>query len=222
MIFFAIFAIPSRSSRLKAFCREINRKALTAKVAKDSREGREENLSKGVRERIHTRDAMVDEKLRSRFDEYLGKTEVLIYSVLGALLALTTFAAMASAGRLLWDNLSHWAVATQTLRVLNELLIVLMLVEILHTVRISIRSHVLVTEPFLIVGLIAVIRRTLVISLEMAARTRDGGWTGEAEGLFRAAIVELGLLGLLILVLVFSITLLRRYPPPSTREDQPA
>jgi hypothetical protein len=34
---------------------------------------------------------MVEEKLRSRFDEYLGKTEVLIYSVLSALLAVTTF-----------------------------------------------------------------------------------------------------------------------------------
>ena len=49
---------------------------------------------------------------------------------------------------------------------MNELLIVLMLVEILHTVRISIRSHVLVTEPFLVVGLIAAIRRILVITLE--------------------------------------------------------
>jgi hypothetical protein len=43
-----------------------------------------------------------------------------------------------------------------------------MLVEILHTVRISIRSHVLVTEPFLVIGLIASIRRMLVISLELA------------------------------------------------------
>jgi uncharacterized membrane protein (DUF373 family) len=163
-----------------------------------------------------------DEKLRSRFDEYLGKTEVLIYSLLSALLAIATFAAMASAGRLLWDNLTHWAIGTQTLRVLEELLVVLMLVEILHTVRISIRSHVLVTEPFLIVGLIAVIRRSLVISLEMAARTTGGGWTSDAEGIFRAAIVELGLLGFLILVLVFSITPLRRYPRSSTREDQPA
>jgi hypothetical protein len=50
------------------------------------------------------------------------------------------------------DRLSHWTVAAQTLRVLNELLVVLMLVEILHPVRISIRSHVLVTEPFLVVG----------------------------------------------------------------------
>ncbi|PYT32499.1 MAG: hypothetical protein DMG57_01545 [Acidobacteria bacterium] len=37
-----------------------------------------------------------------------------------------------------------------------------MLVEILHTVRISIRSHNLVTVPFLVVGLIASIRRMFV------------------------------------------------------------
>jgi len=41
----------------------------------------------------------------------------------------------------------------------EQLLIVLMLVEILHTVRISIRSHkLMIVEPFLIVGLIASIR----------------------------------------------------------------
>ena len=54
------------------------------------------------------------------------------------------------------------------LRVLDQLLVVLMLVEILHTVRISIRSHTLVTEPFLVVGPIASIRRILVITLEAA------------------------------------------------------
>ena len=55
-----------------------------------------------------------------------------------------------------------------------------MLVEILHTVRISIRSHVLVTEPFLIVGLIASIRRVLVITLEAATLTKEGAWATEA------------------------------------------
>jgi uncharacterized membrane protein (DUF373 family) len=162
---------------------------------------------------------MVAEKMRSRFAEYLGKTEVIIYSVLGLLLAVAALASLASAGKLLWDNFSHWSIATQTLRVLNELLIVLMLVEILHTVRISIRSHVLVTEPFLVVGLIAAIRRTLVISLEMATFVKEGAWESEGASLFRAAITELGLLGLLILSLVFSITLLRRYPPP-LKEDR--
>ena len=45
-------------------------------------------------------------------------------------------------------------IAAQTLRVWDELLVALMLVEILHTVRISICSHLLVTEPFLVIGLI--------------------------------------------------------------------
>ncbi len=61
-----------------------------------------------------------------------------------------------------------------TLRVLDDLLVVLMLVEILHTVRISIHSHLPLAEPFLIVGLIASIRRILVITLE--AGQPHQGW----------------------------------------------
>src|SRR6266568_8398660 len=163
---------------------------------------------------------MVEDKLRDHFDYSLGKVEVVIYSVLALLLSVTVLAAIASAGKLLWDALRHWAIATQTLRVLNELLVVLMLVEILHTVRISIRSHVLVTEPFLVVGLIASIRRILVISLEMATLTREGSWSSDGASIFRAAMIELGLLGLLVLVLVFSITLLRRYPPALKDSEQ--
>jgi uncharacterized membrane protein (DUF373 family) len=162
---------------------------------------------------------MVEDKLRRDLDYYFGKAEVVIYSVLALLLSVTVLAAIASAGKLLWNALSHWTIATQTLRVLNELLVVLMLVEILHTVRISIRSHVLVTEPFLVVGLIASIRRMLVISLEMATLTRETGWANQGESIFRSSIVELGLLSVLVFVLVFSITLVRRYPPPKDFQD---
>jgi len=151
--------------------------------------------------------------LRHRFDDSLGAAEMGIYSVLALLLSATILAAIASACKLLFDSVIHWTVATQTLRVLNELLIVLMLAEILHTVRISIRSHVLVTEPFLVVGLIASIRRILVISLEMATLAKEAAWTNDSAVMFRNSMIELGLLSLLVLVLVFSITLLRRYPP---------
>ncbi len=156
---------------------------------------------------------MVEEKLRVHFGDYLGNAEVAIYSILAVLLFITALAAIGSAGKLLWDGLSHWTVATETLRVLDQLLVVLMLVEILHTVRISIRSHILVTEPFLVVGLIASIRRILVITLEAATMTKEGVWTAERASIFRASMTELGLLGLLVLILVFSITLLRRYAP---------
>jgi hypothetical protein len=158
---------------------------------------------------------MVEEdRLRRHFDYYLGKTEVVVYSVLAALLGVTALVTIATAGQILWVGLSHWTIAAQTLKVLNQLLIVLMLVEILHTVRISIRSHILVTEPFLVVGLIASIRRILVVTLEAATLTKEGSWATEgASGIFHSSMIELGLLGLLVLVLVVSIVLLRRYAP---------
>jgi Phosphate-starvation-inducible E family len=147
-----------------------------------------------------------------RFSDNLGRIEVAIYSILAVLLALTAMVTIASAGKLLWDGLSRLSLAAQTLRVLNELLIVLMLVEILHTVRISIRSHrLLIVEPFLIVGLIASIRRMLVITLEASTLSREGAWVSEgAKSIFHGSMIELGLLGLLVLILVHSIVWMRR------------
>jgi hypothetical protein len=52
--------------------------------------------------------------------------------------------------------------------VIDRLLVVLVLVEILHTVRFSIRLDTLVTELFLVVGLIATVRRMLVVTLDAA------------------------------------------------------
>lgn len=157
---------------------------------------------------------MVERKFRLHFGEYVGKAEVVVYSVLAVLLFVTALATSAIAGKMLWDGLIHRSIGIQTLRVLDQLLVVLMLVEVLHTVRISIRSHILVTEPFLVVGLIASIRRILVITLEAASLTQGGAWSIDGPSIFRASMIELGLLGVLVLVLVFSITLLRRHPPP--------
>jgi len=52
---------------------------------------------------------------------------------------------------------------TGATRFLDRVLLVLILVEIVHTVVLSVRAHTLVPEPFLIVGLVAVIRRILLI-----------------------------------------------------------
>src|SRR6202167_1639788 len=159
---------------------------------------------------------MADEKIRLHFGDYLSKAEVVIYSILAVLLFITALATIANATKMLWKGLAHWTIASETLLVLDQLLVVLMLVEVLHTVSISIRSHILVTEPFLVVGLIASIRRILVITLEASTLTKDGGsWSAEGMSIFHASMIELGLLGVLILILVFSITLLRRYAPAS-------
>jgi len=46
---------------------------------------------------------------------------------------------------------------------LDRILLVLILIEIVHTVVLSLRAHRLVAQPFIVVGLIAVIRRILVV-----------------------------------------------------------
>lgn len=45
----------------------------------------------------------------------------------------------------------------------DRVLLVLILVEIVHTVVLSLRSHRLVAQPFIVVGLVAVIRRVLFV-----------------------------------------------------------
>lgn len=170
--------------------------------------------------RTDTIPAMADERVRHHTGVYVGTAEVVIYSLLAVLLFITAFAAVASGGVLLWKSIVHREMVTETLHVLDQLLVVLMLVEILHTVRISIRSHVLVMEPFLAVGLIASIRRILLITLEAATLTKQGSWSADGASIFRASMIELGLLGFLVLILVFSITLLRRYAAaPETLEN---
>jgi hypothetical protein len=157
---------------------------------------------------------MVEQKHTRRLENYLHIIEIAVYYVLALLLAVTAVAAIGSASETLVRGLIHWTISAETLHVLDELLIVLMIVEIFHTVRIAIHSHfLLATEPFLVVGVIASIRRVLVISLQMSALTTAGKWTPDGASIFRASMLELGLLIVLVLVLVFCITLLRRYAP---------
>jgi uncharacterized membrane protein (DUF373 family) len=56
----------------------------------------------------------------------------------------------------------HWGSAAGTL-LLDRVLLVLILVEIVYTVVLSLREHRLVAQPFIVVGLIAVIRRILFV-----------------------------------------------------------
>jgi uncharacterized membrane protein (DUF373 family) len=110
-------------------------------------------------------------------------------------------------------------IATRTLagyglQVLDQLLFVLVLVEILHTVRISIRAQEILIEPFLIVGLIASIRRVLVITMQAAKFTEEGHRSAaDTAAVFQNSMIELGLLGVLVVIFVVSIYLLRRAHP---------
>ena len=137
------------------------------------------------------------------------RTELTVYAVLGALLALTAVVALFDAAAALAAAMMQ-GTASNVLETVDGLLLVLMLIEILHTVRVSMKSGVLAGEPFLIVGLIASIRRVLVITLQSSEVIRGSGWSPEREMAFRASMIELGVLAALILTMVISIFLLRR------------
>ena len=58
---------------------------------------------------------------------------------------------------------TYGSVAVGAPKLLDQVLLVLILVEIVHTVVLSLRAHRLVAQPFIVVGLVAVIRRILFI-----------------------------------------------------------
>ena len=133
-----------------------------------------------------------------------------VYIALAALLSVTAVLALGSAVLALLGALGDWSSSGPILLTIDRLLFALMLIEILHTVRASIRSGALTPEPFLVVGLIASIRRMLAITLESSQQARGANWSDESAAAFRAAMTELVVLGGLILILVVSIFLLRR------------
>jgi uncharacterized membrane protein (DUF373 family) len=150
--------------------------------------------------------------------ESLSLVEMVIYAALGLILSLAAMFALFTACQALWQGLAAGASSKTVVEVIDRLLVVLLLVEILHTVRISIRSHTLVTEPFLVVGLIATIRRMLVITLDASNLTSAANWANDGQAKLRASMLELGLLGAIVIVLVISIHILRK--SQSTYEEQ--
>ena len=130
--------------------------------------------------------------------------EDIVYIGLGVLLAgssiILLVAGMIDFGR----NLATGEFIQEIVPLLDRILLILLFVELLYTVQVSFREHTIVAEPFLLVGLIAGIRRVLVLTAEFAEIA------DKEEEVFRHFIIELGALTLLIVTLVFSLYLLRR------------
>jgi uncharacterized membrane protein (DUF373 family) len=149
-------------------------------------------------------------RIRIGYCEYLSLVEVAIYILLGTLLAMAAVLGVVGAFSLVAGALRNWTSTEAIFELIDRLLLVLMLLEILHTLRISIRSHALVVEPFLVVGLIASIRRILVLGMQAEALTTKDHWDNGGKPLFEASMIEFGVLSLVITVLVGAIFFLRK------------
>ncbi len=88
------------------------------------------------------------------------------------------------------------------LTVLDRVLLIFIFVELLDTIGIFVRENEITAEPFLLIGLIAVVRRILLVTAE-AEQT-----IGTEE--FPNLILELGVLTALVISLSFALYFTRR------------
>jgi len=89
------------------------------------------------------------------------------------------------------------------LRVLDRVLLLLIVAELLFTLQLVIARGEIATEPFLFIGIIAVVRRVVVITAEVENLPED-------SRALTNFLLELGLLALLVVAFSVSIYLIRR------------
>ena len=87
------------------------------------------------------------------------------------------------------------------LELLSGLLLVFIFTELITTIRVVIARRRVVVEPFLIVGIVAAVRRLIVISAEAE------NLLGTAE--FRDVMLEIGVLAVTVLLLGVTVLVLR-------------
>ena len=139
--------------------------------------------------------------------------EDILYVGLGLLLAGVAGALLITEIIYFVEYISARALSENVVLLLDRVLLIIIFAEVLYTVQVSLRQHVLQPGPFLVVGLIAVTRRILVLTAELPKMAK------ESEAVMHNALLELAMLTVLTLVLVISLRLLRPSDPNSAAED---
>ena len=149
-------------------------------------------------------DSSVEQKLRNGVALAFSRFEDVVYVGLGLMLAYSAGALLVTGAGALWRSVAAGAPVSAIVQLLDRSLLVLMIVELLYTVKVSFREHALEPEPFLVVGLIAVTRRILVVTAEFSQLVE------KSDSTFQKSMLEVGLLTVMVLALVASLRLLRK------------
>jgi hypothetical protein len=150
--------------------------------------------------------------VRERIAQSFTRVEDVVYVGLGILLAAGALVLLLDGALTFGRHLFAGTMPGSMIDLLDRVLLIVMTVELLYTVQVSFREHTLAPEPFLIVGLIAGTRRILVLTAEFADLAQTGGMA------FRLAMLELGVLTMMVLVFVVALVLLRRRSTIATAE----
>ena len=150
---------------------------------------------------------------RQLLGHWFDLAEDTLYVGLGLLLIAIAFTLLITEIVYFTQYVSTWTLAENVVFLLDRILLIIIFVEVLYTVQVSFRQHVLRPEPFLVVGLIAVTRRILVLTAEMSKLAK------ETQTGFYNAMIELGLLTILIIALVVCLRMLRQQDRSSGNES---
>jgi len=134
---------------------------------------------------------------------YLALAERVVLILIAVVLSVLAVLLLASGVQALVESVIHWTIRDQAIEILDTVLLVMMTMEIVYTVTLSLESHTLVAEPFLVIGAIAAIRRMLVITAESTRLETQ-------PALFQSTLIELALLGFIVLAMAGAIYILRR------------
>ena len=93
----------------------------------------------------------------------LEHAQDLVSVIVGVVLIVLAAAELVSGIVDFFSDVKKSSIDAAGINLLYRVLLVLILVEIVHTVVLSLRAHHLVAQPFIIVGLVAVIRKILVV-----------------------------------------------------------
>ena len=134
----------------------------------------------------------------------LAWSEEGLYITVGLLLlAAAVLVIVGTVSGLITSIRTHQSAVDVGVVLLDRILLALIVAELLHTLRFVVLRGEIVVEPFLFVGLIAVVRRILIITAELEGQPPGGrALTNQ--------LLELGLLGVLTLALAIAIYLVRR------------
>jgi uncharacterized membrane protein (DUF373 family) len=130
--------------------------------------------------------------------------ETLLYATVAILLAAAAVFVLVGTVHELAHAISTSAGAVNTgVTVLDRVLLLLIIAELAYTLRFVLRTHEIVVEPFLFIGLIAVVRRILIVTAQFERLPANGRPLTNL-------LLELGLLGFLALALAVALALVRR------------
>ncbi len=140
-------------------------------------------------------------------ERFMARAELLLYVSTSVILVLAAFGLLLAAVHEMTIYVLGGHFIDALLHLLDRALLVLMMAEIIYTVRRIAHQKRLEVQTFFTVAIIAAIRRMLIITAESSQHI------DLTSPVFQAALAELGVLALIILALAAAMRLVPRLEP---------